>query len=143
MQPALLDASIYITALRTGDEATLSLRNIATRSPVWLSAVVLQELYAGTLPSDVHIIERLERDFEAARRILLPNIRDWTRTGRILSQLAQKYGHEEIGKKRLTGDALIATSAGRLGITVITANERDFRRVAEFAPFEWRVLKFP
>jgi len=30
-------------------------------------------------------------------------------------------------------------SAGRLGITVITANERDFRRLAEFRPFQWQV----
>ncbi|HKW18596.1 MAG TPA: type II toxin-antitoxin system VapC family toxin [Terriglobales bacterium] len=141
MRPALLDASIYITALRTGDDATLSLRNFASSSPIWLSAVVLQELYAGTLRSDIHIMERLERDFEAVRRVLVPNIRDWTRTGRILSRMAEKYGHQEIGKKRLIGDALIATSAGRLGITVITANERDFSKLAEFDPFDWRVLK--
>jgi len=36
------------------------------------------------------------------------------------------------GKGRLTNDALIAMSAGRLGITVITANGRDFGTLAEF-----------
>jgi predicted nucleic acid-binding protein len=39
----------------------------------------------------------------------------------------------------LTNDALIALSAGRLGITVITANARDFGKLAEFRPFHWRV----
>jgi predicted nucleic acid-binding protein len=39
----------------------------------------------------------------------------------------------------LTNDALIAMSAGRVGITVITANERDFSRLAEFRIFQWRV----
>jgi len=34
---------------------------------------------------------------------------------------------------------LIAISAGRQGITVITANERDFRRLAEFRTFQWQV----
>jgi hypothetical protein len=37
---------------------------------------------------------------------------------------------------RLTNDALIATSAGRLGIRVITANERDFTKLAEFHVFQ-------
>ncbi len=36
-------------------------------------------------------------------------------------------------------DALIAMSAGRLGITVITANARDFAKLGEFRPFPWRV----
>src|SRR5256884_3132455 len=44
---SLFDSSIYITALRTGDEAALSLRRLAVDSPIWLSAVVLEELYAG------------------------------------------------------------------------------------------------
>jgi len=30
-------------------------------------------------------------------------------------------------------------SAGRLGITVITANARDFGKLAEFRHFQWRV----
>jgi predicted nucleic acid-binding protein len=39
----------------------------------------------------------------------------------------------------LTNGALIAMSAGRLGITVITANARDFGKLAEFRPFQWRI----
>jgi predicted nucleic acid-binding protein len=73
MQPVLFDSSIYITALRTGDEAALSLRRLAFDSPIWLSAVVLDELYAGIAPRDRHVLERFERDFEKARRILVPN----------------------------------------------------------------------
>jgi len=34
---------------------------------------------------------------------------------------------------------LIATSAGRLGIRVFTANARDFAKLAEFLAFEWEV----
>ena len=64
---------------------------------------------------------------------------DWTQTGRVLSRLAAKYDYERIGKGRLTNDALIAMSAARLGITVVTANARDFKRLAEFRPFHWRV----
>jgi len=50
--------------------------------------------------------------------------------------LAAKYDYEQIGQGRLTNDALIAMSAGRSGITVITTNARDFIRLAEFRPFD-------
>jgi|SRR5690242_21777850 len=141
MQPVLFDTSIYITALRLGDDAALGLRRIGAGAPVWLSSVVLEELYAGVSTHDRHVIERLERDFHRARRVLVPNLTDWTQTGKALARIAAKYDYEKIGKGRLTNDALIAMSAARLGITVITVNARDFKRLAEFRPFQWRVEK--
>jgi len=139
MQPALFDTSIYIAALRMADEAALGLRRIAAGSPVWLSSVVLEELYAGVSARGRRVVERLERDFHRAGRILVPNLTDWTQTGKVLALLAAKHDYEQIGKGRLTNDALIAMSAGRLGITVITANARDFAKLAELRPFRWRV----
>jgi predicted nucleic acid-binding protein len=139
MKPALFDSSIYITALRRGDDAALALRQFTTDAPLWLSAVVLEELYAGATDRDRQVVERLERDFDRAKRILVPNLSDWTQAGRVLARLAAKYHYEKIGQGRLTNDALIAMSAGRLGIRVITANERDFSRFAEFRPFQWQV----
>jgi predicted nucleic acid-binding protein len=143
MQPVLFDSSIYITALRTGDEAALTLKRLAANSPVWLSSVVLEELYAGVARRNRHVLERLERDFERAKRILVPNLNDWTQTGKVLAQLAARYDYEQIGQGRLTNDALIAMSAGRSGITVITANARDFTRLAEFRSFHWQVQALP
>ena len=143
MQPVLFYSSIYITALRTGVEAALALRRLAANSPVWLSSVVLEELYVGVAPRSRHVLERLERDFEKAGRMLVPNLSDWTQTGKVLARLAVKYDYEQVGQGRLTNDALIAMSAGRSGITVITANARDFKRIAEFRPFRWRVQTVP
>ena len=139
MQPVLFDSSIYITALRAADEAALMLRRLGADAPIWLSSVVLEELYAGMNPRKRPALERLERDFERARRILVPNLSDWTQTGKVLALLAAKYDYERIGQGRLTNDALVAMSAGRSGITVITANARDFARLAEFRPFQWQV----
>ncbi len=139
MQPILFDSSIYISALRRGSDTTVALRRLAPDAPLWLSSVVLEELYAGAGGRDRHVVERLERDFGRAKRILVPNLSDWTQTGRVLARLAAKYDCEQIGRGRLTNDALIAMSAGRLGITVVTANERDFSRLAEFRPFQWQV----
>ena len=139
MRPVLFDTSIYITTLRMGDEAVLNLRRITGGAPIWLSSVVLEELYAGVSARSRHPVERLERDFHGAGRILVPNLTDWTQTGKVLALLAAQYDYEQIGKGRLTNDALIAVSAGRLGITVITANARDFGKLAEFRPFHWRL----
>jgi predicted nucleic acid-binding protein len=136
MQPVLFDSSIYITALRRGHDAVLSLRRFNDDAPLWLSAVVLEELYAGA--SDRRVVERLEKDFDRAKRILVPNLNDWTQAGTVLSRLAERYQYEKIGRGRLTNDALIAMSAARLGIRVLTANERDFAKLAEFSPFQWQ-----
>lgn len=139
MQPVLFDSSIYIPSLRMRDDAALNLRRMAGGGPIWLSCVVLEELLAGVAAQHRRVVERLERDFERIGRILVPTLSDWTQTGKILARLAEKYGSEQIGRGRLANDALLAMSAGRLGITVITANARDFGKLAEFRRFQWRV----
>jgi predicted nucleic acid-binding protein len=139
MQPALFDTSIYISALRRRNDAAIALRRVAADAPLWLSSVVLEELYAGAGERERRVVERLERDFDRVKRILVPNLSDWTHAGRVLARLATKYDYEQIGQGRLTNDALIAMSAGRLGIRVLTANERDYRRLAEFRAFPWQV----
>lgn len=139
MRPVLLDSSIYIAALRAGDVTTLGLRRLAPDSPLWLSAVVLEELYAGAAARDRRVVARLERDFDRARRILVPNLSDWTEVGTLLARLGAEYGYEQIGRGRLTNDALIAVNAARHGVTILTANERDFARLNRFKPFLWEV----
>jgi|SRR5277367_847199 len=139
MGPVLFDTSLYITALRAGDDALAALRRFAPSVPLCLSSVVLEELYAGVKPRDSRVIERLERHFDKAGRILTPSLSDWGACGKVLAKLAAKYGYEQIGQSRLTNDALIAMSAARRGITIFTANKRDFARLAEFRPFVWQV----
>jgi predicted nucleic acid-binding protein len=141
MRPVLFDSSIYITALRAGDEARLALRRSVPESPLWLSAVVLEELYVGVSGRDQKAVQSMERDFDRARRILVPTLNDWTQAGKVLALLASEYGYEQIGQGRLTNDDLIAVSAGRNGITVITANERDFARLRKFRPFNYEVKR--
>ncbi len=141
MQPALWDSSIYISALRKGQEALLALRRLDSEAPIWLSAVVLEELYAGSVDRHPAAVERLERDFGSVGRILVPNLGDWVQTGKVLARVAIEYGYEQVGRGRLTNDALIAMSAGRTGIRVITANPRDFAKLAEFRPFKWDVIR--
>jgi predicted nucleic acid-binding protein len=142
VQPSLFDTSIYIAALGRGNDGVLAIRRLDSGSIMWLSAVVLEELYAGAGERSHGVVERLEKDFDRAKRILVPNLSDWTQAGGVLARLAAKYSYEQIGQGRLTNDALIAVSAGRLGVTVMTANKRDFSRLAEFRSFHWQVVSF-
>jgi predicted nucleic acid-binding protein len=139
MHPVLFDSSVYISAMRLGKDAIPKLRQLASGSQIWLSAVVLHELYAGTADRGRQIIERMEAEFEKAHRIVVPSAIDWSEAGRVLARLAAKYHYEKIGRSRLSNDALIAVSAARLGMRVITENQRDFHRLSEFHPFHLEV----
>lgn len=55
----------------------------------------------------------------------------------MLALIGEKHGYEEVGRARMTNDALIAMSASRNGIVVLTMNDDDYRKIAEFRPFEW------
>jgi predicted nucleic acid-binding protein len=137
MNPVLFDTSVYIASLRRGEDQIMQTRNLEHGSPLCLSAVVLEELYAGANVAGRRRLTRLERDFEKIGRLLVPTLSDWSRTGNVLAQIGRKYGVERIGRGRLTNDTLIGTSASRLGITLLTINERDFGKIAEFCPLKW------
>jgi len=126
MQPALFDSSIYIAALRRGSDSTVELRRLNADAPLWLSAVVLEELYAGATSPARQAVERLERDFVASKRVLLPNLSDWTQAGQVLARLAAKYNHEKIGQGRLTNDALIVAVMQSHGVTNLASSDTDF-----------------
>lgn len=140
--PVLFDSSVYIAALRPGGDPSLLSQRWTMESPLWLSSVVLEELYAGSKPTDRRVLEKLERDFEKAGRLLVPNLGDWASAGKILAAIAQEHGYEKIGKARLTNDTLIATSAARNGIRVLTINARDFALLAQFCPLRWEARSF-
>lgn len=146
MSDILFDTSVYISALRKGDPSILVLRRVARLTekatrPLWLSAVVLEELYAGALDVKARkSFSRMEREFEKLDRLLVPNLADWSLAGRVLASIGAKYGFEEVGRSRLTNDALIAVSAARNGFKVLTKNPMDFARIDEFRPFDWEQI---
>ena len=146
MPGILFDTSVYISALRSGDSSVLSARR-ASRSgetrprPLWLSVVVLEELLVGAIDRLAKkLLSQMERDFERAGRLLVPLQSDWTASGQALALIGEKHGYEEVGRGRMTNDALIAMSASRNGIVVLTINDGDYRKIAEFRPFQWETI---
>jgi predicted nucleic acid-binding protein len=144
MAGVIFDTSIYVSALREGNASLFAARRTTphgehTKSPLWLSAVVLEELYAGASEEKAkRLCSRLEREFDLLGRILVPQRSDWTACGQVLSLIGSKHGYERIGRSRLTNDALIAVSAARLGFTVVTKNAADFQLISEFRTINWR-----
>ncbi len=106
---------------------------------VWLSAVALQELYAGARGRHQDAVESIAGEFAQAGRVLVPDLSDWKKTGLVLAQVAERFGYEQMGRNRLSDEALNAATAARHRLLLLTAHPRDFARLAEFFPFEWRV----
>lgn len=146
MSGIIFDTSIYISALRQGDASIFDLRRASRTGdrqtrPLWLSAVVLEELYVGAVNAQVRRdLQRLEREFLKVGRLLVPDRRDWTSAGQVLSKVGQKYGFNLVGKARMTNDAVIAMSVASHGLTVQTKNPGDFQLIAEFRSFDWEAI---
>lgn len=144
MAGVLFDTSVYVSALREGNASLFAARRAVRQrenatAPLWLSAVVLEELYAGANQAMAkRLCARLEKEFDLVGRILVPRRSDWTACGQVLARIGTKYGYERIGRSRLTNDALIAVSAARFGFTVFTKDAADFQLIAEFRSFNWQ-----
>ncbi len=128
----LFDSSVYIQAMRDSRHDLLSTRQLGVGT-VYLSAVVGSELLRGARERGVvRLLEELWRDFKRMGRVVLPEVNDWHDAGIVLARMAMKYGYETLGQARLVHDVLIALSARRHGISVVTLNVADFERIAEF-----------
>jgi predicted nucleic acid-binding protein len=131
----LLDASVYIQAIRDQRYELLAAR-VVGGDVIYLSAVVAAELMRGA--TDARSLRELDkqwRDFRKVGRLITPQAGDWYEAGVVLRRIAANYGYESIGQARLLPDLLIALSARRMGITVVTLNVADFERIAEFRRF--------
>jgi predicted nucleic acid-binding protein len=139
-KPHIFDTSIYIRELRNGN-ADILLQTQSENSPLWLSAVVLEELYVGASDKQtVKILTKIENNFDKINRLLVPNQTDWSIAGQILNKIGEKYGFDKVGKARLTNDTLLAASVARNGLKLFTANAKDFRLISEFREFDWEVV---
>ena len=107
-----------------------------------MSAVVLMELSASAQDnSRLKVYERLFRDYQRDKSLILPNEDDWLLASKVLYWLTQ--GRRRVSKgrlprlapgvaQRLALDALIAASARRWKATVVTENWNDFAAIKRF-----------
>lgn len=130
---AIVDSSVYIELFRYG-----RFRERLEQTPYLVRncAVVLSELRRGASGrKEVRIIDELE----ANARVYAPGVREWKRTGEILSKLRQRHGFDARRLRDLHFDALIGLTARAVGAVIITCNGDDFRLIREYEAFELEV----
>ncbi len=114
--------------------------------PGWHSSVVLAELLIGVSGrSGIQTYRRIAADYEKRGRLLIPDLEAWLLAGQILNQYLsdesradskrQRPKLESAEKQNLIRDVLIAVSAKKQGVTVISDN-KDFRIIRRYYNFK-------
>ncbi|MET1111948.1 MAG: PIN domain-containing protein [Allosphingosinicella sp.] len=125
----LIDTNIFI-AVTVRRERPLSRRLHYHWQESALSVIVLHELYAGAFESNRRA-QSLEAIFEMSLPLLRFDEGDAREAGEIKADLKRKgtpIGHNDI---------LIAGQARARGLTVVTRNVGEFRRVEELEVEAW------
>lgn len=120
----------------------ISRKNLQLPDSFYMSVVVLQELVAGA--EDETALKSLAvayREYEKSGRLLVPTAEDWWLVGKVVYALQRGLKSQRGGltpkmsadqKYRITHDVLIARTAKRAGVTVVTDNLRDFEAIQRF-----------
>ncbi len=111
-------------------------------SNFWMSVVVLAELVVGAEDdTEVKALNAARREYEKAGRLLVPDAEDWWLVGKVINSLQRGLKSRQGGqtprlnadeKYRITNDVLIARTAKRAGVTVVTDNVKDFEMIRRF-----------
>lgn len=135
----IFDTSIYIPFINDGIAYPTGELNVDLgKQMLYMSAVVIEELYAGAFDTQsIKLLDRLYKTFKNLNRLLIPEAVDWQTAGKVIAKIGKKYGFEGIFLSKITNDVLIAVSARRIGAIVITNNVKDFLRIKEFVDFKY------
>ena len=120
----------------------ISRKRIEFPDNFYMSVVVLQELVVGAEDeTEVKSLNTARREYEKAERLLVPNGEDWWLAGKVINALQRGLKSKQGGltpklaaeeKYRITHDVLIARTAKRAGVTVVTDNTKDFEMIQRF-----------
>jgi predicted nucleic acid-binding protein len=108
----------------------------------YMSAVVIEELAAGA--TDGSVLKGLRavlKRYEEADHLLVPTGEDWYESGKVIYALQQGNKSKKTGDKpkmspevrcRMINDVLIARTAKREGVEVVTYNMRHFEQIKRY-----------
>lgn len=136
-----VDTNLYIRALRDEGAAAGLERFLNEHAPTsYLHSVVLHELLIGA--TNARSAAAVEKEFAGPlvrrRRLVTPTHRSWRDAGAAVAQVAAAKKLELRSVPRsFVHDALIATSCGEAGVTLVTDNRRDFERLRTVLRFEY------
>ena len=137
-EKVLLDTSLYISNFNRNRHAE-AITDLIRSRVLYLHSVVFEELLAGARSRDLRQLERFKKPFLGAGRVVTPRDEDWEETGMVVNRLIARREMNSKGAVGLTHDILIALSARRQGIRVITENRRDFELIRSLKDFKLTV----
>lgn len=135
-----LDTNLRVRAFRSDEGYEQARRFHAIFSPfLYLSAIVVQELRAGARTTELGALSTLVfAPFERRGRVFTPSYDAWKRAGATSAALAEEEVLELRSVSRgFVNDVMLAASCREAGIVLVTANVRDFTRIARVAPFDF------
>jgi predicted nucleic acid-binding protein len=136
-----LDTNLFIDALRHAPAKDDLQRFHTLFAPFeYLNAVVAQELLAGTrsIVDQRTVYRNLIDPFVRRARIVTPSYRAWQMSGEVLARLVRDEGLTRSAvSKAFANDVLLALSCREAGVTLVTANVKDFKRIARIARFSF------
>ena len=146
MRKYVLDTNLYVQAFRSVGGARRLEDFLADFSPAtFLSSVVLHELLVGsnTPAKAKQVEESIAGPLKRVGRVITPTHAAWESAGNAIARMARDEKLElRSVPKSLVHDCLIATSCRESGVTVITDNEADFRRIRKYIRVHY-VLPWP
>ena len=120
----------------------ISRKRVELPDNFYMSVVVLQELVIGAADeTEVKALNTARREYEKAERLLVPNGEDWWLAGKVINSLQRGLKSKQGGltpklaaeeKYRITHDVLVARTAKRAGVTVVTDNTKDFEMIQRY-----------
>ena len=125
----LLNTNIVIDFLRGKKSIVEKIGRILPQGRIGISAISLAELYHGVYKSSrpKYNLEKVD-EFISVPEISVVNLD---------KQIARHYGKmlaelESRGVKLAEVDILIAATAGKIGLTILTGDKKHFARLVEF-----------
>lgn len=108
----------------------------------YMSAVVIEELAAGAQDgSELRELSSARKRYEEADHLLIPTGEDWYEAGKVIYAFQQGNKSKKTGDKpkmspdvrcRMINDVLIARTAKREGVEVVTYNMRHFEQIKRY-----------
>ena len=127
-----IDSSVYIPALRNGNEL-VALRQFLrmARRNVVVAGVVAMELRAGASTAQhVNAVDALLDQYAQRERVIAASYAAHVEAGRVLAALvARERVVRAQAPRSLTADVLIATTCREHDVVLITANDGDFTAI--------------
>jgi predicted nucleic acid-binding protein len=135
-------ATRLMTKVTFDTNILISRKNLQLPNSFYMSVVVLQELVAGAEDeAELKVLTVAHREYDKSERLLVPTAEDWWLVGKVIYALQKGLKSQRGGlrpkmsadqKYRITHDVLIARTAKRAGVTVVTDNLKDFEAVQRF-----------